>query len=102
MNLVEPLLAFQAELQAIRRDLHAHPELAFAEFETTSFLEQRLREAGLQPRRLPCGNFVTASPSRTGACTIWPLMNGKNFSSSFPPIRLRPKRIIISACANCC
>ena len=42
-------------LVSTRRHLHAHPELAFAEFETTSFLEQRLRPAGLKPRRLPTG-----------------------------------------------
>jgi amidohydrolase len=42
-----------AQLISTRRHLHAHPELAFAEFETTSFLEQRLR--GLNPRRLPTG-----------------------------------------------
>ena len=35
------------QLVATRRHLHAHPELGYAEFETTSFLEQRLREAGL-------------------------------------------------------
>ena len=44
-----------AQLVSTRRHLHAHPELAFAEFETTSFLEQRLREVGLKPRRLPTG-----------------------------------------------
>ncbi|RZU33081.1 amidohydrolase [Blastococcus saxobsidens] len=44
-----------ADLVSIRRHLHAHPELAFAEFETTSFIEQRLRAAGLRPRRLPTG-----------------------------------------------
>ena len=43
------------QLIATRRHLHAHPELAFAEFETTSFLEQRLRAHGLMPRRLPSG-----------------------------------------------
>ncbi|HYH23954.1 MAG TPA: amidohydrolase [Blastococcus sp.] len=43
------------DLIAVRRHLHAHPEVAFAEFETTSFLEQRLRSAGLAPRRLPTG-----------------------------------------------
>jgi amidohydrolase len=42
-----------SQLISTRRHLHAHPELAFAEFETTSFLEQRLR--GLNPRRLPTG-----------------------------------------------
>src|SRR5215218_3381648 len=43
------------QLVSVRRHLHAHPELAFAEFETTSFLEQRLRSAGLEPKRLPTG-----------------------------------------------
>src|ERR671929_489965 len=42
-------------LVSVRRHLHAHPELAYAEFETTSFLEQRLRSAGLEPKRLPTG-----------------------------------------------
>ena len=44
-----------SQLVSTRRHLHAHPELAFAEFETTSYLEQRLREVGLKPRRLPTG-----------------------------------------------
>jgi amidohydrolase len=47
--------ANHAQLVSTRRHLHAHPELAFAEFETTSYLEQRLREVGLKPRRLPTG-----------------------------------------------
>src|SRR3954466_6338793 len=47
--------ANEDQLVILRRHLHAHPELAFAEFETTSFLEQRLRQAGLTPRRLPTG-----------------------------------------------
>jgi amidohydrolase len=47
--------AHHGHLVATRRHLHAHPELAFAEFETTSFLEQRLRALGLAPRRLPTG-----------------------------------------------
>src|SRR5215217_659428 len=50
--------AHAAQLVSTRRHLHAHPELAFAEFETTSFLEQRLRPAGLSPRRLPTGTGV--------------------------------------------
>ena len=47
--------ANEAHLISTRRHLHAHPELAFAEFETTSYLEGRLREAGLKPRRLSTG-----------------------------------------------
>ena len=51
----EWVVAHNTQLISTRRHLHAHPELAFAEFETTSFLEQRLRAHGLTPRRLPAG-----------------------------------------------
>jgi amidohydrolase len=51
----EWVAAHHAQLVSTRRHLHAHPELAFAEFETTSFLEQRLRAHGLSPKRLPAG-----------------------------------------------
>ncbi|MBM7805848.1 amidohydrolase [Geodermatophilus bullaregiensis] len=43
------------ELVEVRRHLHAHPELSYAEVETTAFVEERLGEAGLEPRRLPGG-----------------------------------------------
>jgi amidohydrolase len=51
----EWVTAHHPQLVSTRRHLHAHPELAFAEFETTSFLDQRLRSHGLVPRRLPTG-----------------------------------------------
>lgn len=44
---------YDAELRALRRDLHAHPELARAEVRTTALLADRLGAAGLDPRRLP-------------------------------------------------
>ena len=43
------------ELIAFRRDLHAHPELGFAEHRTTQRIIDRLRRAGLEPARLPRG-----------------------------------------------
>jgi amidohydrolase len=60
------------QLVSVRRHLHAHPELAFAEFETTSFLEQRLRSAGLEPRRLPTGTglVVEVGSGRAGGGPI--------------------------------
>ncbi|HJX42030.1 MAG TPA: amidohydrolase [Geodermatophilus sp.] len=42
-------------LVGVRRHLHMHPEIAYAEVETTAYLEERLTEAGLAPRRLPSG-----------------------------------------------
>ncbi|MGP7960507.1 amidohydrolase [Sanguibacter sp. A247] len=40
------------ELVAIRRDIHAHPELARAEVRTTALIAARLRAEGLEPRML--------------------------------------------------
>jgi amidohydrolase len=51
--------AHDAELVAVRRHLHAHPELGFAEHATTDFLEQQLRAAGLEPRRLAGGTGLS-------------------------------------------
>ena len=42
-------------LVRVRRHLHMHPEVAYAEVETTAYLTERLTEAGLSPRRLPSG-----------------------------------------------
>lgn len=43
------------ELIAVRRDLHAHPELGHVEHRTTELLLKRLRQAGLSPTPLPKG-----------------------------------------------
>jgi amidohydrolase len=47
-----------AELVAIRRHIHAHPELSHAEFETAALVARELAVAGLSPRLLPKGNGV--------------------------------------------
>ena len=41
------------ELIELRRDLHAHPELSWAEERTTTLIAKRLDEAGLTPTPLP-------------------------------------------------
>lgn len=43
------------ELVALRRHLHAQPELAFEEHRTTEYLIERLSVVGLEPRVLSCG-----------------------------------------------
>ncbi|MEU3163474.1 M20 family metallopeptidase [Streptosporangium sp. NPDC006930] len=45
----------EQELIAFRRDLHMHPELAFAEYRTTQRVAERLTAAGLVPSVLPRG-----------------------------------------------
>ncbi len=59
---IEDAAAFHAwtaaattELVAVRRRLHAHPELGRAEWATTRFLADRLTAAGLEPVILPGG-----------------------------------------------
>lgn len=46
------------DVVAVRRELHAHPELAFAEHRTTELIVATLKEAGLEPAVLPSGTGV--------------------------------------------
>ena len=46
----------EQDLVAFRRDLHMHPELAFAEYRTTQRIAERLSAAGLKPSVLPKGS----------------------------------------------
>ena len=47
MKLVEPIIAFHSELQQIRRDIHAHPELCYEEQRTSDVVAARLAEWGI-------------------------------------------------------
>ncbi len=51
-------LGLREELVSFRRDLHAHPEIAFNERRTTNRVVERLRRAGLEPRPLRMGTGV--------------------------------------------
>jgi amidohydrolase len=62
--------AHHDELVATRRHLHAHPELGFAEHETTAYLERQLRRAGLTTRRLPGGTGLVCDVGSGGPVTV--------------------------------
>ena len=47
-----------ADLVALRRHIHAHPETSGQEFETAALVARELAVAGLSPRFLPKGNGV--------------------------------------------
>lgn len=47
MKLIDPILAFQSELQQIRRDIHAHPELCYEEQRTADVVAAKLTEWGI-------------------------------------------------------
>ena len=42
--------SYADELVALRRDIHAHPELSWQEERTTGVVRDRLLAAGLKPR----------------------------------------------------
>jgi amidohydrolase len=52
------LAARGADLVALRRHIHAHPELSHQEFETAALVARELTAAGLSPRFLPKRNGV--------------------------------------------
>jgi hippurate hydrolase len=47
MQLIDPIIQFHSELQQIRRDIHAHPELCFEENRTADVVAQKLTEWGI-------------------------------------------------------
>jgi len=51
MKLVEPIVAWQSEITAIRRDIHAHPELAFEEDRTSGIVARQLESWGIETHR---------------------------------------------------
>ncbi len=55
MNGRELTSKYNNEAVQWRRWLHQHAELAWKEFETTDFIEEKLREFGLTPHRFACG-----------------------------------------------
>ena len=51
MGVIESLLAGAQEISALRRDIHAHPELCFQEFRTADLVAQKLMEWGIAVER---------------------------------------------------
>ena len=47
MKLIDPIMAFHSDLQQIRRDIHAHPELCFEEQRTADVVAAKLTEWGI-------------------------------------------------------
>jgi amidohydrolase len=54
-SLTPMVKSYSDELVALRRDLHAHPELSWQEERTTGVVRERLLAAGLLPRVLATG-----------------------------------------------
>ncbi|MBB6118931.1 M20 family metallopeptidase [Nocardiopsis algeriensis] len=73
-DLPEQLTAFltrrERDFIGFRRDLHMHPELAFAEHRTTGRIAAYLREAGLTPKELPAGTGLICDIGSGGGPTV--------------------------------
>ena len=64
MQTIPAIDALAEELTAIRRDIHAHPEIAFEEHRTASLVATKLREWGLEVEEGIAGTGVVASLSK--------------------------------------
>ena len=51
MNLIDALSAEMADIVALRREIHAHPELCFEEIKTSELVAQQLGKWGIQVHR---------------------------------------------------
>src|SRR4051812_3855130 len=61
MNLLEPIVAWQNDLAAIRRDFHMHPELGYEEFRTSDIVAAKLAEWGIEVHRGLAGTGVVGT-----------------------------------------
>jgi len=51
MQLVDPIVSWHNDIAAIRRDIHAHPELGFQEHRTADLVAGKLAEWGIEVHR---------------------------------------------------
>ncbi|WP_433166245.1 amidohydrolase [Kribbella sp. CA-247076] len=67
-DLQSRVAAVREEIVALRRDLHAHPELGWHEVRTTELIRTRLVAAGLSPQVLPTGTGLICDIGSGDTC----------------------------------
>ena len=70
MRIIPEIRAFKGDLVAWRRDLHAHPELAYREHRTAGIVAERLRGWGIDVDRGLADTGVVGTLSRGEGATI--------------------------------
>ncbi|MGQ0465577.1 MAG: amidohydrolase [Sporichthyaceae bacterium] len=98
VDLTERARTYDTELRALRRDLHAHPELARAEVRTTGLLADRLAAAGLAPRRLPGTGLVCDIGSGPGLVALRADLD----ALPLPDLKTVPYRSTVPGVAHAC
>ena len=64
MQVIESILADAASIAAVRRDIHAHPELCFEERRTADVIAKQLTDWGIPIHRgMGTTGVVVASPT---------------------------------------
>ncbi len=63
---VDAVDALEADLVGLRRELHAHPELAWQETATTALVAERLEKAGLEVQLLPKSGLIAELGGSSG------------------------------------
>jgi len=66
MNLIDRVVQARAEMQQIRRDIHAHPEVRYEEHRTSELVARKLAEWGIEVHRGLGGTGVVGT-LRSGA-----------------------------------
>jgi amidohydrolase len=56
--------AYAPDIVALRRHLHAHPELSFQEYKTAAFVKEQLQQLGLQPEAMATTGLVALIEGR--------------------------------------
>jgi amidohydrolase len=67
MQLIDRVVQFRAEIQSIRRDIHAHPELCYAEQRTSELVARQLESWGIEVHRGLAGTGVVGVIRHGGA-----------------------------------
>lgn len=98
-TVVEVVDALEAELVALRRDLHAHPEPSWQEHRTTRILLERLRAVGLPAEVASPGTGVVCDIGRGGPVV---LIRGDIDALRLPDTKDVPYRSTVEGLCHAC
>src|SRR5690606_8759952 len=70
LNIIDDIAARRAAWTALRRDIHAHPELGFEEHRTAGIVAQELKRMGLEVHEGLAGTGVVGTWSRGSGLSI--------------------------------
>ncbi|HEU0238667.1 MAG TPA: amidohydrolase [Micromonosporaceae bacterium] len=91
-----------ADLIAVRRHIHAHPELSGREFDTAKLVHRQLSQAGLQPRYLPKRNGVICDVPGNGTSETTIALRADLDALPLPDAKDVPYRSTVTGVCHAC